>query len=67
MHKASLPPQTSRLKEEAGIRTGIRGSACLDEVHVGQKEDFESQNQSEVLAVALTGQPWVNSEPVPSL
>lgn len=60
MHKASLPPQTSRLKEEAGIRTGTQSSACLDEVHVGQKKDFESQNQSEVLAVALTGQPWMN-------
>lgn len=59
MHKASLPTQTSILKEEAGIRTGTQGSACLDEVHVGQKEDFEPQNQSEVLAVALTGQPWV--------
>lgn len=55
MYEASPPPQTSRLREEAGTRTRTQDSACLEEVRERQqKEGFELESQGYVLAVPLT-------------
>lgn len=42
MAKSCLSPQTSRLREETGIR-GTQDSACLEEVKTGQQIRLLSQ------------------------